>query len=98
MPFQLILRDRAVDEIQNAYSWYEMHVQGLGDRFLNTIQNYLAKIQENPNYFKKTYKEFHEVYIRKFPFVIIYYFDKKNRKIVIISVFHASRNPENKFL
>ena len=98
MPFQIIIRDRAVDEMQETYNWYEMHVQGLGEKFLNVVHDYLDKIAENPNYFKNTYKEFREVYIQKFPFLIVYFIDRKAKKIVIFSVFHTSRNPENKFL
>jgi len=38
MKYSLILRDKAVEEIKEAYKWYDEQLNGLGDRFLNSIE------------------------------------------------------------
>ena len=39
--FQFIIRDKALVEIKEAYDWYELQVEGLGERFLNKLEYYL---------------------------------------------------------
>ena len=97
MKYSLILRDKAVEEIKEAYKWYDEQLNGLGDRFLNSIKKNTDLILNNPIIFKTTYKSFKEVFIKEFPFVIVYYIDKINLNIVIISVFYCSRNPKKKY-
>jgi hypothetical protein len=97
MEYALLLKDKAVAEIKLAYDWYEEQMDGLGERFLNIVKQNSELILSNPNRFKTTYKNFKEIYLREFPFVIIYFIDQTNAKIVIISVFHCSRNPKLKF-
>ncbi len=70
---------------------------GLGERFLKSVKQNIDLILNNPNTFKTTYKNFKEIYLKEFPFVIVYFIDETNAKIVIISVFHCSRNPKKKF-
>jgi plasmid stabilization system protein ParE len=95
--FQFIIRDKALVEIKEAYDWYELQVEGLGERFLNKLEYYFEKILENPNQFRRTYKNFKEIYIQDFPFIIIYLIDEYKSTILIIAVFHTSRNPANKY-
>lgn len=97
MKYALLFRDKAVEEIKLAYDWYEEQMIGLGERFLNTVKHNTDLVLSNPNTFKTTYKNFKEVYLKEFPFVIVYFIDKSNHKIIIISVFHCSRNPKKKF-
>jgi mRNA-degrading endonuclease RelE of RelBE toxin-antitoxin system len=97
MSYQIILRNRAVDEMNDAYQWYEKAVEGLGAEFLSCIKNYLDKIVVQPHQFKTTYRNFKEVYIKQFPFVIVYLVDEKKKQIVIFSIFHCSQNPNKKF-
>jgi len=97
MMYQLLFRDRAVDEMQDAYNWYEEQVTGLGDKFIAVVKNNIDIILRNPKSFKTSYKNFKEVFIRKFPFIIVYYIDDSKRAVVIMSVFHSSRNPKRKY-
>ncbi len=63
MKYSLILRDKAVEEIKEAYKWYDEQLNGLGDRFLNSIKKNTDLILNNPIIFKTTYKSFKEVFI-----------------------------------
>ena len=80
MKYALLFRDKAVEEIKLAYDWYEEQMIGLGERFLNTLKHNTDLILSNPNTFKTTYKNLKEVYLKEFPFVIVYFIDKSIRK------------------
>jgi len=97
MSNRLVVRDRAVDELQVAFDWYENEVPGLGDEFLVTVDEFINHILSHPSQFKVSYRKFREIFIQKFPFVIVYFIDKPKRTIVIFSVFHTSRNPKLKY-
>ncbi|SRR5258705_8336558 len=97
MKYRLILRERAIIEINDAYDWYEDKKEGLGELFLEEFKEYAITIFKNPASFRTTYKKFREVPIKNFPFIIVYFIDDRKNKIIIISVFHTSRNPKKKF-
>ncbi|MGP8214293.1 MAG: type II toxin-antitoxin system RelE/ParE family toxin [Bacteroidia bacterium] len=97
MSYTIVLLQRAVVEISEAYIWYETQSKGLGDKFLSVLEKYKTNLLRNPELCKQTYKKFRESVISTFPFLLIYYIDRANKKIIIVSVFHCSRNPKKKF-
>ncbi|MEP7170157.1 MAG: type II toxin-antitoxin system RelE/ParE family toxin [Bacteroidota bacterium] len=97
MNYRLVLREKALTEIEEGYNWYETQQTGLGEKFLDAILSYAKVILKNPGSFKTTYKNFKEIPIKKFPYLIVYFIDERKNMIVIISVFHTSRNPQRKF-
>src|SRR6266513_2135945 len=97
MKYNLIVRDKAIAELENAYQWYERQRKGLGEIFLDTVRKCNREISEHPGTFKVTYRKFREAWLKKFPFVVVYFIDEAGRRIVIVSVFHTSRNPKEKF-
>jgi plasmid stabilization system protein ParE len=50
-------------------------------------------LRSKPECFKKTYKEFHEVYLKNYPYSIIYLIDTKENCVIIFSVFHHKEIP-----
>jgi plasmid stabilization system protein ParE len=97
MKYKFVFLQRASDEVIEIYRWYEEQQKGLGLNFLNVLEKYKTGIANNPEQFKKTYKHFREVFIHTFPFMIVYYIKKKEKEIIIVSVFHTSRNPKKKY-
>lgn len=95
MSHSLIIRERAVSEIEKAFEYYEMQKSGLGDRYLATLHANLEYIVNHPKHVKVVRKSFRQALMDVFPFVIIYKIDKKY--IVVFSVFHTSRNPKQKY-
>jgi len=92
--YNLIIRDKAVFEIEDAFEFYESKTKGLGSRFLKIVHLYLYKIRKNPGYFPVKKDKIREAYIRKFPFIILY--EIFNNTIVVYAVFHTSRDPQKK--
>jgi uncharacterized protein (DUF433 family) len=55
MTYRLALQTSAVQDVQEAYDWYEGQKAGLGDEFLETVEQGLALIEQNPLLFPKIY-------------------------------------------
>ena len=51
MPYSLIIRDDANEDMGQAYLYYEKIETGLGERFLSEVSILFNAITENPKYF-----------------------------------------------
>jgi plasmid stabilization system protein ParE len=92
MSYNLIIRKRAEQHIADAYTWYEEQRIGLGEEFLLCIEASLNAISENPLLLQEKHKNIRCIMTPRFPYGIFYFIDKS--KVVVISVFHLSRNPK----
>jgi hypothetical protein len=54
----------------------------------------LFRMQENPKNFPIRYKSVHTFLVNKFPFLIHYKINEREKVIVVLGVIHTSRNPE----
>jgi plasmid stabilization system protein ParE len=88
-----VLRRAAEKEFDDSIGWYESEREGLGQEFRTAIEEYFQRIAENPEQFPKVRGEVRRaVVLRRFPFVI--HFLIETERIVILSVFHTSREPQ----
>lgn len=79
---------------KKAYEWYEEQKQGLGESFLSELDNCYRKISSHPDHYGKIKKNFRQVAVKRFPFVVVYEILKK--EVVVFAVFHTKRNPKRK--
>ena len=87
-----VLRRVAEKEFDDSITWYENEREGLGQKFRATIEQYFQRIADNPEWFPEVRGEVRRAVIRRFPFVIHFLIEKE--RIVILSVFHTSRESE----
>jgi len=88
-----VLRRIAEREFDDSIAFYENEREGLGLEFRATIERDFQRIADNPEWFPKVRGEVRRaVVIRRFPFVIHFLIEAE--RIVILSVFHTSREPE----
>jgi toxin ParE1/3/4 len=93
--FKLDLLEQAEVELSESFDWYEEQQQGLGNRFYKEVNACLESIRNNPELYVIRYDEaIRTATLRVFPFLIIYWIDKPNQTVYIISIFHTSRNPQ----
>jgi toxin ParE1/3/4 len=92
MKRSFVLRRIAEQEFDDSIARYEADQEGLGFQFRATIEKFFQSIADNPERFPKVRGEVRRaVVIRRFPYVI-HFLIEKNR-VVILSVFHTSRDP-----
>ena len=97
MKYKFIVTEQAQLEYEESASYYEMQQQGLGMRFVDTIEKLKETIAKNPRLFAKKKKEYREVQAKPFPFLIVYRIDKENEAVLVVAVFHTSRHPKEKY-
>ena len=88
----LLLRPEAEADLAEAYEWYEQRRAGLGHSLLLSVEATLASIQENPSLFPVVHRNIRRALIRRFPFGVYYLIEGET--VVVLAVFHASRDPK----
>ena len=88
---RLILRPEAEAEIADAFDWYEERVPGLGGEFLLCVDAVFNSILRNPLHFPRVHRTARRAITRRFPYEI--FFVEDDECVVVLSVFHAKRNP-----
>lgn len=89
----IVLRRLAGQEFDDSIAHYENERAGLGQEFRAIIEQLFQLIADNPERFPKVRGEVRRVVVlRRFPFVIHFLIEPE--RIVILSVFHTSRDPE----
>ena len=91
MTLPLVFRPVAEAEFDSAAAWYEAQRPGLGDDFVAAIQQVLDTITNHPERYPVADGDVREAPVARFPYCV-YYRVKPNR-VVVISVFHTSRDP-----
>jgi mRNA-degrading endonuclease RelE of RelBE toxin-antitoxin system len=76
---------------------YQIELHPEAGKELEESEERLEGIRKLPDYFRKSYKQFHEAKPRRYPYSVVYFIDDENSRIVITSVFHQKRNPRYKF-
>ena len=88
----VIYRAAAELELQEAYKWYEEREAGLGNEFIRCVDGCVQLMIRHPEMFPVTHRDIRHAIVRRFPYSI--YYVRENETIVVLSVFHASRQPK----
>ncbi len=91
------LHPAAIAELRESYQWYEERSEGLGNRFIASVNKRLNEIAEYPERYAKKKGNYREVMVGIFPYIIIYEVLKKERIVFVLYIFHAKRNPKLKY-
>jgi len=91
--YQIIVSTSAEMDIQESFDYYNAQKDDLGYEFYDEIHKYFLLIAVNPFSFPKSVKHTRRCVVRRFPFNIIFTVDKQTKLIIIVAVFHTSRNP-----
>lgn len=91
MSRRLVFRAAAKAEFNDAAAWYEEQRVGLGADFIAEVQQALDLIANAPGRYPVAHGDVRVVLVRKFPYGV--YYRVKPDRVVVIAVFHSSRNP-----
>jgi toxin ParE1/3/4 len=81
----------AKDEFDAAADWYEQRQTGLGVDFVARVREVLNRISANPQIAATVYQDARKVVVTRFPYVVLY--REEAGEVLVISVFHTSRDP-----
>lgn len=93
--FSLIITEKAEIQIEQAFFYYDLISNKVADNFLVELQNCLNSIEKNPEIYQIIKNNFRQAPLKKYPYVVIYSIEKR-QKVLVLSIFHTSRNPKMK--
>ena len=93
--YQLTIKPRAIEMAKEAYWWYEEQQAGLGDMFLVELDRCYDKLEAWPDSYARIKKNFRQIILKTFPYVIV--FEILKDEVVIYAIFHTSRSTRQKF-
>lgn len=97
MAYSYLFDPTAANEYEKAFKWYEKRSILAADNFIIRVQEGITAICSDPHRYRNSYKNFRELSLKKYPFLIIYYVDDVKKAIVIVSIFHQKRHPSKKY-
>ncbi len=91
---KLLYTNRAMEDIEFAFSWYEKHSKGLGFDFLDCVEASILIILNSPEIYQLQYSNYRGCVVRRFPFTVFYTIETEC--IVIHSVFNNRQDPRKR--
>ena len=91
MTLPVILRDEAAADVASASHWYDRQRSGLGDQFLDSLNQLLNDIEAAPLAYAASYREVRRAKLRRFPYIV--YYRVLDDRIEVLGVLHGSRDP-----
>jgi toxin ParE1/3/4 len=91
MSLPLVFRPVAQAEFDEAAAWYEGQKPGLGSDFVAEVQQVLDTIANHPERYPMVFSDVREALASRFPYCV--YYRVKPDRVVVIAVFHTSRDP-----
>lgn len=95
MAYQIVLTNRAIDDIVKAKSWYEEQQANLGNIFADYFFKCVDELKKHPFAYPNKYKYVREMYIKKYPYLIIY--SVEENIVFVLRVFPCKTNPKKKY-
>jgi plasmid stabilization system protein ParE len=92
MNYVLVFRPEVREELEEAYNWYESQQPGLGDDFLDCVDEILNRICQIPESFPVVYRDVRRAVVRRFPYVV--YYRIVSSRVVVTAIFHGRRAPK----
>ena len=96
MAYRVIFHPEAEAELYESVIWYEEILNGLGGEFLKEVEKITHHLNLHPFIYSKRKKNYREAVLRKFPFIVVYKINSRNKEVHILSVFHTSQNQKKK--
>lgn len=79
-------------EIDEAAAYYDNQQQGLGKQFIESVYTAIKLTVSTPLIGAKIYQDTRRVFIKRFPYAIIYL--PTDDEIIILAVMHSRRHPD----
>jgi len=93
MNYALVFRPEVREELDEAYTWYENQQAGLGDEFLDCVDEMLNRICQMPESYAVVYRDVRRVVVRRFPYAV--YYRIVSSRVIVTAIFHSRRNPKS---
>jgi plasmid stabilization system protein ParE len=92
MEGKILFVPEVVQDLDEAYSYYEGCRVGLGEDFLTYVDACLQAIARTPEMHQRIFENYRRGLVRRFPYAVFY--EVAEGIVTVHAVLHTSRNPE----
>lgn len=93
MNYVLVFRPEVQEEVNEAYNWYEKQKSGLGDEFLDSVEQTLNRVSSMPKSYQVVYRDVRRAVVKRFPYAV--YYRVISSRVIVTAIFHARRDPKS---
>lgn len=97
MSAKYVFHPLAQGEYEDSLEWYLKRSPQAARNFVNAVNEVLEKICETPYRWRNEFEHFHELALKKYPFVIIYSIEEDGKLVVICAVHHFKKESAKKY-
>lgn len=97
MPYKYILHEQAQKDYETSLEWYAERSGLVAENFIKAVDEALQLICGYPERWNNSYKNYHELGVKKYPFTIIYTIEANKKLVVVASIYHHKRNPKKRY-
>ena len=92
MSLRVFFRAAARIEFEEDAVWYDRQRPGLGEEFIQDIDEVVLQAAANPERFPVVFADVRKAVTRRFPYSV--FFRIRSAGLVILAVFHGRRDPK----
>ncbi len=94
MTWQVIIRPKAEEDLQEARQWYESQRPGLSADLLDEVGRVIIRLASHPERHPVYYRGFRRILTQRFPYKIFY--RAENGLVIVFRILHAKRDHRQK--
>lgn len=94
MAFKVRVLLQAQREIDEAIAYYSEISASIPAKFIEDIATAYDNLSTNP-FYQKRYLNYRGLPLKRFPFILFFTLNEKQKLVKIVSCFHTSKNPVN---
>jgi mRNA-degrading endonuclease RelE of RelBE toxin-antitoxin system len=92
--YKIKIETEALQDIQEATDWYNQQLQHLGSRFQKQVVTQINSLKSKPLGYTIRYAEVRCMLVKKFPFMVHFVINEKQKLVEVFAIYHTSRNPK----
>lgn len=91
MSLPRVVNPLAEADLDEARAWYEAQRPGLGDAFLENVEEAFDRLRHFPALYAPVFRDLRLALVRRFPYAVAYRLD--DDQITAVAVYHTRRDP-----
>jgi toxin ParE1/3/4 len=95
--YNVLVENRAVDDIQDGIDYYDDQLVGLGNKFENAVDKEFAALKKNP-FYQIRYNDIRCKPVMKFPYLIHFQVNEAKKNVNIFAVINTQKDPDTNWL
>ena len=91
MSLPIRVKPGAANDLAEAVAWYDAEQSGLGDEFLNAVDDTLRRVARHPLLYRECRPGVRLAALKRFPYLVFFILDPE--EIAVLAFLHSRRSP-----